>query len=178
MVSDCGCVIHIASPFPSGAVRDEAGLIRTAREGALRVLQASYQAGVKRAVLTSSTAATNHGIGGAPYSEKDWTDVQSKRATSYYKSKMAERAAGAFSQERGLSLTVIKPGLILGPLIGNDFGSSVGLIWNLMNGKFTRLPRYGCSIVDVRTSLWPMSGRGSNRPPPGTDLSWAAGCSR
>jgi nucleoside-diphosphate-sugar epimerase len=177
-MSRCGvglrCVIHIASPFPSGAVRDEAGLIRTAREGALRVLQASYQAGVKRAVLTSSTAATNHGIGGAPYSEKDWTDVQSKRATSYYKSKMAERAAGAFSQERRLSLTVIKPGLILGPLIGNDFGSSVGLIWKLMNGSRVTAVRSWM----YATSLWPVPGRWSNRPPPGTDLSWAAGCSR
>jgi hypothetical protein len=47
-------------------------------------------------------------------------------------------------------LAVINPGLILGPLMGNDFGSSVGLIWKLMTGKFTRLPRYGCSVVDVR----------------------------
>jgi nucleoside-diphosphate-sugar epimerase len=34
--------------------------------------------------------------------------------------------------------------------MGNDFGSSVGLIWKLMTGRFTRLPRYGCSVVDVR----------------------------
>lgn len=63
---------------------------------------------------------------------------------------LAERAAWAFAEEEGLPLTVINPGLILGPLISNDVGSSVGLIWKLMNGKFTRLPRYGCSIVDVR----------------------------
>jgi nucleoside-diphosphate-sugar epimerase len=150
-VSGCGYVIHTASPFPSGAVRDEAGLIRTAREGALRVLRASHQVGVKRVVLTSSVAATNHGSGRAPFSERDWTDVESKRATPYYKSKtLAERAAWAFAEERGLSLAVINPGLILGPSIGNDLGSSVGLIWKLMNGKFTKLPRYGCSIVDVR----------------------------
>jgi len=150
-VSGCGYVIHTASPFPSGAVRDEAGLIRTAREGALRVLRASHQAGVKRVVLTSSIAATNHGSGSAPFSEKDWTDVESKRATPYYKSKtLAERAAWAFAEEHALPLTVINPGLILGPLMGNDFGSSVGLIWKLMNGKFTKLPRYGCSIVDIR----------------------------
>lgn len=150
-VSGCDYVIHTASPFPSGAVRDEAGLIRTAREGALRVLRASHHVGVKRVVLTSSIAATNHGNGHAPFSERDWTNVESKRATPYYKSKtLAERAAWAFVEERGLPLVVINPGLILGPLIGNDFGSSVGLIWRLMNGKFTSLPRYGCSIVDVR----------------------------
>lgn len=150
-VKGCDYVIHAASPFPSGAVRDEAGLIRTAREGALRVLRVSHQAGVRRVVLTSSIAATNHGSGHAPFSEKNWTDVESRRATPYYKSKtLAERAAWAFSEEHGLPLAVINPGLILGPLMGNDFGSSVGLIWKLMNSKFTKLPRYGCSIVDVR----------------------------
>jgi nucleoside-diphosphate-sugar epimerase len=150
-VAGCDYVIHTASPFPSGAVRDEAGLILTAREGALRVLRASHEGKVQRVVLTSSIAATNHGSGRAPFSEKDWTDVGSKRATPYYKSKtLAERAAWAFAKERGLPLAVINPGLILGPLMGNDIGSSVGLIWKLLNGKFTRLPRYGCSVVDVR----------------------------
>ncbi|OAI91465.1 epimerase [Rhizobium sp. GHKF11] len=150
-VAGCDYVVHTASPFPSGAVRDETGLIRTAREGTLRVLQASYQVGVKRVVFTSSIAATNHGSGRAPFSEKDWTDVRSKRATPYYKSKtLAEQAAWAFAEEHRLPLAVINPGLILGPLMGDDFGSSVGLIWKLMNGKFAKLPRYGCSIVDVR----------------------------
>lgn len=150
-VSGCDCVIHTASPFPSGAVRDETGLIRTARDGALRVLRAAHEGKVQRIVLTSSIAATNHGSGRAPFSEKDWTDVASKRATPYYKSKtLAERAAWAFAEQHGLPLTVINPGLILGPLMGNDIGASVGLISKLMNGKFTRLPRYGCSVVDVR----------------------------
>jgi nucleoside-diphosphate-sugar epimerase len=149
--SGCDYVIHAASPFPSGAVRDEAGLIRTAREGALRVLQASHEGKVQRVVLTSSIAATNHGGGRAPFSEKDWTDVGCKRATPYYKSKtLAERAAWAFAKEHDLPLAVINPGLILGPLMADDVGSSVGLIWKLLNGKFTRLPRYGCSVADVR----------------------------
>lgn len=150
-VSDCDYIIHTASPFPSGAVRDQTGLIRTAKEGALRVLRAAHAGTAKRVVLTSSIAATNHGSGRAPFSEKDWTDTESKRATPYYKSKtLAERAAWAFAEEHDLALTVINPGLILGPLLGNDCGTSVGLIRKLMNGKFTRLPRYGCAIADVR----------------------------
>ncbi|RCS22834.1 aldehyde reductase [Phyllobacterium salinisoli] len=150
-VSGCDYVIHTASPFPSGAVRDEAGLIRTARDGTLRVLRAAHQGRVQRVVLTSSIAATNHGSGRAPFSERDWTDVGSKRATPYYKSKtLAERAAWAFANEHGLSLSVVNPGPILGPLMGYELDSSVGLVWKLMNGKFSRLPRYGCSIVDVR----------------------------
>lgn len=150
-VAGCDYVIHTASPFPAGAVRDEAELIRTAKEGALRVLRAAKACKVLRVVLTSSIAATNHGNGRPPFSEKDWTDTESRRATPYYKSKtFAERAAWAYAEECGLPLTVINPGLILGPLMSNDCGTSVGLIKQLMNGKFTRLPRYGCAIVDVR----------------------------
>jgi nucleoside-diphosphate-sugar epimerase len=150
-VAGCDYAIHTASPFPSGVVRDEASLIRTAKEGALRVLHAAHAARVRKVVLTSSIAATNHGNGRPPFSEKDWTDTKSRRATPYYKSKtLAELAAWAFAEEHGLPLTVINPGLILGPLMSNDCGSSVGLIRQLMNGKFTRLPRYGCAIADVR----------------------------
>jgi nucleoside-diphosphate-sugar epimerase len=150
-VSGCDHVIQTASPFPSGAVRDEAGLIRTAKDGTLRVLRADREARVHRVVLTSSIAATNHGNGRPPFSEKDWTDTRSKRATPYYKSKtLAERAAWDFADQHRLSLAVINPGLVLGPLMGNDIGASVGLIWKLMSGKFTKLPRYGCSVVDVR----------------------------
>ncbi|OWV77170.1 epimerase [Rhizobium sp. R339] len=150
-VSGCDFVIHTASPFPGRAVRDETGLIRTACEGALRVLRAAHAAEVRRVVLTSSIAATNHGSGSAPFSEKDWTDTSSKRATPYYKSKtLAERAAWAFAKQHGLSLAVINPGLILGPLLSSACGTSVGLIRHLMNGRFTRLPRYGCAIADVR----------------------------
>jgi nucleoside-diphosphate-sugar epimerase len=150
-VSGCDYIIHTASPFPSGAVRDETGLIRTAREGTLRVLRAAHAGKAKRVVLTSSIAATNHGPGRAPFSETDWTDTESKRATPYYKSKtLAERAAWAFAEEHPLSLTVINPGLILGPLIGNDCGTSIGLVRQMMSGKFRRLPRYGCAVADVR----------------------------
>lgn len=150
-VEGCDYVIHTASPFPSGAVRDAAGLIRTAREGTLRVLRAAHSGKVQKVVLTSSIAATNHGGGRAPFSETEWTDPESKRATAYYKSKtLAERAAWAFAEEYDLPLAVINPGLILGPLMGNDCGTSVGLIKHLMSGRFTRLPRYGCAIADVR----------------------------
>lgn len=150
-VDDCDYVIHTASPFPSGAVRDEAGLIRTATKGALRVLRAAHTADTKRVILTSSIAATNYGSGHPPFSEKDWTDTESKRATPYYKSKtLAESAAWAFAEEYSLPLIVINPGLILGPLMSKDCGTSVALIRKLMNGHFTRLPRYGCAVADVR----------------------------
>ena len=50
-----------------------------AREGALRVLRAARDAGVKRVVLTSSFAAIGYGQPpqGAPFDENDWTDLRS-----------------------------------------------------------------------------------------------------
>jgi nucleoside-diphosphate-sugar epimerase len=150
-VAGCRYVIHAASPFPAGLPKDEDDLIQPARDGALRVLRAAQRAGVRRVVLTSSIAATNHGSGQAPYTEDDWTDPTGRRATPYYKSKtLAERAAWAFARETGLDLAVINPGIIFGPLLGPDYGTSVALIQQMMSGTLKRVPRFGVAVVDVR----------------------------
>ncbi|MCB8819426.1 SDR family oxidoreductase [Microvirga rosea] len=150
-VKDCRYVIHTASPFPPGFPENEHELIRTAHDGALRVLHAAHEGQVKRVVMTSSVAATNHGDGQAPFTEENWTDPSSPRATPYYKSKtVTERAAWAFAREVGLDLAVINPSVILGPLLGTSFGTSVGLIHHLMTGRFEGIPRFGFSVVDVR----------------------------
>ncbi|WP_246647242.1 SDR family oxidoreductase [Rhizobium laguerreae] len=150
-VEGCDYVIHTASPFPPGYPENENALIQTARDGALRVLREAHRARVKRVVLTSSVAATNHGDGRAPFTEENWTDPESPRATPYYKSKtLTERAAWAFAHEVGLDLAVINPSTILGPLLGPNFGTSVGLIHHLMTGRFNGIPRFGFSVVDVR----------------------------
>jgi nucleoside-diphosphate-sugar epimerase len=57
----CDYVLHVASPFPPGVPKHEDELIVPAREGALRVLRASRDAGVRRVVLTSSFAAIGYG---------------------------------------------------------------------------------------------------------------------
>lgn len=150
-VEGCHYVIHTASPFPPGFPDNESALIRTARDGALRVLGAAHRAQVRRVVLTSSIAATNHGDGQAPFTEENWTDPDSPRATPYYRSKtLTERAAWAFAYEVGLDLTAINPSVILGPLLGANFGTSIGLIHHLMTGRFNGIPRFGFSVVDVR----------------------------
>jgi nucleoside-diphosphate-sugar epimerase len=47
----CRYVIHTASPFPTTLPKDANAMIRTARDGTVRVLRAAYEAGVMRAVL-------------------------------------------------------------------------------------------------------------------------------
>lgn len=144
-------VVHTASPFPSRVPRDENELIVPAREGTLRVLRAARDAGVQRLVLTSSIGAVSYGPGRAPFTEEDWTDVNGPLATPYYKSKtLAERAAWSFASESGLKLSVINPGMILGPILGAENGTSVGVVRFLLTGKYPALPDFRVPVVDVR----------------------------
>ena len=144
-------VIHAASPFPARVPKHENDLIQPAREGTLRVLRAAKNAGVGRVVLTSSIAAISYGSGRAPFSEADWTDVDGVLATPYYKSKtLAERAAWDFARENGLELVVVNPGMILGPILGTETGTSVGVVQSLMKGRYPAMPDFSVPVVDVR----------------------------
>ncbi len=153
-VNGCEYVLHVASPFPVEAPKDEQELIRPAREGALRVLRAARQAGVKRVVLTSSFAAVAYGHEAIdrPYTEEDWTDVN-HNVRPYPKSKtLAERAAWDFiaREGNGLELAVVNPVAVFGPVLGPDFSSSVQLLQRLMNGSVPGLPNLSYNVVDVR----------------------------
>ncbi len=60
-VADVAFVLHVASPVQPGHVENEDDLILPAREGALRVLRAARDAGVKRVVRTSAFHAVSWG---------------------------------------------------------------------------------------------------------------------
>src|ERR1700688_36516 len=94
-VAGCEYVLHVASPFPQTVPKHEDELIVPAREGALRVLRASRDAGVKRVVLTSSFAAIGYGQKPrkTPFDETNWTKIDRSDVQPYAKSKtIAERA--------------------------------------------------------------------------------------
>lgn len=153
-VANCDYVLHVASPFPANQPKDENELIIPAREGALRVLRAARDAGVKRVVLTSSFAAVAYGQKPTeqPFTEENWTNLNSN-VSPYVKSKtLAERAAWDFIAKEGgtLELTVINPVGVAGPLLGPDFSSSIQLLQRLMNGEIPRAPRISFNLVDVR----------------------------
>jgi nucleoside-diphosphate-sugar epimerase len=151
----CEYVLHVASPFPSTVPKDESELIVPAREGALRVLRASREAGVKRVVLTSSFAAVGYGHGpqAAPFNESDWTDPNGSDVMPYTKSKtLAERAAWDFigREGRGLELAVVNPVGVFGPVLGSDYATSILFVQRLMDGALPGLPRMSFGVVDVR----------------------------
>lgn len=145
-------VIHTASPFPLAQPKDPAVLIRPAVEGTERVLKAAAATGVERVVLTSSTVAVlNESKPDTLQDEADWCDISLPSTTAYAKSKtLAERAAWEIARQRGLKLTTINPGLVLGPPLDEHYGSSLALVERLMKGKDPMLPGFGFPSVDVR----------------------------
>jgi len=154
-VENCDHVLHVASPFPAYVPKHEDELIVPAREGALRVLRAARDAGVKRVVLTSSFAAIGYGHPpqSAPFDETDWSDTSGSDVTAYVKSKtLSERAAWDFiaREGRALELSVVNPVAVFGPVLGPDYSTSVLLIQRLMSGSVPGSPRLSFGVVDVR----------------------------
>jgi len=151
-IAGVAAVVHTASPFPIRQPKDEQELIRPAVEGTLRVLRAAHAAGVGRVVLTSSTVAVlNDGKPGDLQDESDWCDVGLPGTTAYAKSKtLAERAAWEFVKGRVMTLTVINPGLVLGPPLDIHYGSSLRVVERLLKGRDPMVPDFGLPLVDVR----------------------------
>lgn len=155
-VAGCTYVQHVASPLPSSNPKDDDELVRPARDGALRVLKAAQAAGVKRVVMTASTACIAYGRGSreTPFTEADWTDETNRADTSAYeRSKtIAERAVRAWlkTQPNAPEYVTVHPGLVLGPVLGNDFSASIESVKKMMDGSLPGLPRFGWPIVDVR----------------------------
>lgn len=155
---DMQAVFHLASPFPPADVRDRSSLVRPAVEGSLRVLKAARAAGVTRVIVTSSMAAVVYGHAGktatrvTPYTEHDWSNLQSGHLAAYHESKTrAELAAWDFAiKNPDMQITSINPGAVFGPVLGDDVGTSAGIVRGLLKGEFPGLPRVGFEGVDVR----------------------------
>jgi nucleoside-diphosphate-sugar epimerase len=154
-VAGCEYVLHVASPFPSTIPKHEDELIVPAREGALRVLRAARDAGVKRVVLTSSFAAIGYGQKeqSQPFNETNWTDINGDGLTPYVKSKtLAERAAWDFiaREGRSLELSVINPVGVFGPVLSADYATSILIVRRMLDGSIPGVPRIYFGAVDVR----------------------------
>lgn len=153
-VAGCDYVLHIASPFSLSAPKHEDDVIIPARDGALRVLRAARDAGVKRVVLTSSFVAIAYGHQptNQPFSEEFWTNLNGD-VNPYMKSKtLAEQAAWDFIARKGngVELAVINPVGIFGPVLGPDYAETIQIIQGLLNGAQLAVPRMTFPMVDVR----------------------------
>ena len=153
----CARVLHVASPVPRKPPRTADEVIEPARDGALRVLKAAAQAGVKRVVMTSSISAVLYGHkrdGSKTYDENDWT-VLSDELSAYDRSKtIAERAAWDYVQglpdSQRFELVTINPGVVLGPVLGEECSISGEVVRKLLAGEMPGCPDLGWATVDVR----------------------------
>ncbi|HUP99745.1 MAG TPA: aldehyde reductase [Aeromicrobium sp.] len=156
----CELVIHTASPFLLGRVRDpEAQLVRPALEGTRNVLgSVNATPSVKRVVLTSSVVAI-HGDNiemkdrGA-FTEDDWNTTSSVDHQPYpYSKTVAERAAWeiADAQDRW-DMVTIHPGLVLGPALttASKSGSMTTMKSFIDYSLATGAPDIAMGLVDVR----------------------------
>lgn len=147
---------HVASPFVIRLPKDPMDLVRPAVEGTTRALEAAFAAGVERVVLTSSMAAVMYGHDPrrrGPFTAADWTDLEGPGVTAYIESKTrAERAAWAIADAAGrhADLVSINPGVILGPLLDDDPGTSATLVVNLLDGSLPAVARIRMIIADIR----------------------------
>jgi nucleoside-diphosphate-sugar epimerase len=150
-------LLHVASPLPRQPPKHEDDLITPARDGALRALRSATQAGVRSIVMTSSIASVGYGHPRDPervFTEADWTNPEGG-VSAYEKSKtLAERAAWEFIESLGPAerprFATLLPGLVLGPVLDADYGTSGELIRKLMLRDIPGCPDLGLIAVDAR----------------------------
>lgn len=149
-------IAHLASPFPLAQPKDENELIRPAVEGTMRVLKLAVKHKVPRFVQTSSLVAVLEGYGDShpqPFTEDDWSALDGPGITPYAKSKtLAERAARDFiaAEKPALHYSTVNPGIVFGPALDEDVGSSAEVIGMLLKGAYPAIPRLYFYPVDVR----------------------------
>ena len=154
-MSGVDVLMHTASPVPMKQPRDENDLIRPAVEGTLRALRAAHAAGIRRVVLTSSSAAVTNVArppGTSRFDETDWSDPSWSGISPYSKSKtLAERAAWDFVESTApeMEVTAINPCLVLGRPLDDLYGSSLRIVERLLRGRDPVVPNVGISVVDV-----------------------------
>lgn len=155
-MSNCDYVMHIASPFTVENPKNEEDMLGPAVDGTLRVLKAAKKNGIKRVVLTSSTVAIMGGKKTGILKPEDWTDLNSKNISTYFKSKtLAEQAAWDFINnqlgDHSLELVSINPGGVFGPPLGTNLsGASMSMIVKILAGKTPMVPNTSFPMVDVR----------------------------
>ena len=151
-------VYHLASPM-THATEDPEIVVTPARDGAVRVLRAARDAGVRRVVLTSSFAAVGYSSkplntsGVREYDEDDWTAPDTPGLPAYPLSKaVAERAAWDFIAHEGdgTELVVLNPTWIAGPTLTSDARSSLQAFSAMLGGHMPLAPRQRFGIADVR----------------------------
>ncbi len=145
-VQGCDEVIHLAAIYAIW-LRDSGLMYRVNVNGTHKVLTACREAGVRKVVHVSSTAALG-AHGKVPANERAEFNLAHTRDHYFASKHQAEQVALDFAA-KGLPVTVVNPSVVIGP--GDRVPTPSGaLIINVLKG---RLPGYidgGMNLVDVR----------------------------
>jgi dihydroflavonol-4-reductase len=141
----CDAVAHVAGVADLGGEKKR--LFAVNAGGVEVVLGAALAAGVKRAVLTSSTAV----LGGARVPrvmDEETTSSAETIGLDYFVSKKRGEEAGLDLANRGLPLVVVRPSFVLGP--GDLNLSSASIVMSLAKQRMPVYVQGGASFCDVR----------------------------
>ena len=163
-VKDCRFVMHIASPYPLGLVRDRAEIVRVAKDGTIKVVKIALNTKtVERILVVSSVYAmmypaerpqTQRGRNVEQVLNEDsWTDITDDSITGYPFSKaVAERAVWDLAESMNArdKITVINPAMVWGPMYDNVLSTSSEIARLYFAGLYPAAPASKYPIVDVR----------------------------
>lgn len=150
-------VFHLASPNTIDKVPDpENEILKPAIQGTKNVLKAAKELGVRRVVVTSSSASifpSPNWPADRVRNEECWTDEEycSQKELWYSLSKtLAEKAAWEFAKEEGLDVVVVNPGAVMGPILPPTLGASMSVILGLLQGCTETYEDIFMGVVHVR----------------------------
>jgi nucleoside-diphosphate-sugar epimerase len=88
-----------------------------------------------------------------PFNAADWTNPDGPGVNAYVESKLrAERTAWEIAEKhrRVADLVAVNPGMIFGPLLDDDAGTSGQLIVRLLGGRLPAVAKITMIAIDVR----------------------------
>jgi dihydroflavonol-4-reductase len=144
-LAGCDAVVHAAGIARIGAAARETLAVNVT--GVEIVLGAALEAGVARAVLTSSTSAAG-GTRAPVVRDESAAGNAEALGIGYFVSKLRGERAGLALAARGLPLVVVRPSFVLGP--GDTHGSSASIVVALARRRVPGWVEGGTSYADVR----------------------------
>ncbi|XP_022982786.1 cinnamoyl-CoA reductase 1-like [Cucurbita maxima] len=150
-IMGCNGVFHTASP-----VTDDPEKVEQAIIGTKNVMTAAAEAKVQRVVFTSSIGTVYMNPNRSPdtvVDESCWSDLDFCKNTKNwycYAKTIAEQAAWAVAEEKGVDLVVVNPMLVLGPLLQEGVNASVVHIMKYLTGSAKTYVNAVQGYVDVK----------------------------
>ncbi len=149
-------VLHVASPFPVGEPAEPDALLKPAVDGTLRVLRAAGRG--RRAALRADFVDGGGDV--RPPQGPDPSVHRGRLVDRRRSGGLPVRAVQDVGRTRSARvrrrraatdpLPSVNPGLVLGPLLDAEYGTSVGYVRDYLRGKYPGCPRLAFSVVDVR----------------------------